>query len=76
LDLKRQEPVLTERDTGKATVIQVAKAVFFSFIGIRKQGDLENDAAKITLLQAVVGGIVGCLIFVASLILLVRIVTS
>jgi len=50
LDLKRQEPVLTERDTGKATVIQVAKAVFFSFIGIRKQGDLESDAAKITLL--------------------------
>jgi len=76
LDLKHQELVLTERNAGKATVIQVAKAVFFSFIGIRKQGDLENDAAKITLLQAVVGGIVGCLIFVASLILLVRIVTS
>lgn len=67
---------MTERDADKATVIQVAKAVFFSFIGIRKQGDLENDAARITLLQAVIGGIVGCLIFVASLVLLVRIVTS
>ena len=67
---------MTDRDTDKATVMQVAKAVFFSFIGIRKQGDLENDAAKITLLQAVIGGIVGCLIFIASLILLVRIVTS
>ncbi|HNO75302.1 MAG TPA: DUF2970 domain-containing protein [Nitrosomonas mobilis] len=67
---------MSDRDIDKATVMQVAKAVFFSFIGIRKQGDLENDAVKITLLQAVIGGIVGCLIFIAGLILLVRIVTS
>ncbi|SCZ84174.1 DUF2970 domain-containing protein [Nitrosomonas mobilis] len=67
---------MSDGDIDKATVMQVAKAVFFSFIGIRKQGDLENDAVKITLLQAVIGGIVGCLIFIAGLILLVRIVTS
>lgn len=67
---------MTDRDTDKASVMQIAKAVFFSFIGIRKQADLENDAVKITLLQAVIGGIVGCLIFIAGLILLVRIVTS
>lgn len=67
---------MTDRDTGKATVLQIAKAVFFSFIGIRKQSDLENDAAKITLLQAVIGGVIGCLVFIASIILLVRIVTS
>lgn len=76
MDSKCQELTLTDRDIDKATVMQVAKAVFFSFIGIRKQGDLENDAAKITLLQAAIGGIVGCLIFIAGLILLVRIVTS
>lgn len=67
---------MADRDTSRATVFQVAKAVFFSFIGIRKQSDLENDAAKITLLQAVIGGIIGCLIFIAGIMLLVRIVTS
>lgn len=67
---------MTDRDTSKASMLQVAKAVLFSFMGIRKQSDLENDAAKITLLQAVIGGIIGGLIFIASIILLVRIVTS
>lgn len=67
---------MTERDAQRATVMQVMKAVFFSFIGIRKQADLEKDAARITLMQAVIGGIIGCLIFIASLILLVHIVTS
>lgn len=67
---------MTDRDTSKASMLQVAKAVLFSFMGIRKQSDLENDAAKITLLQAVVGGIIGGLIFIASIILLVRFVTS
>ncbi|MDT8363885.1 MAG: DUF2970 domain-containing protein [Nitrosomonas sp.] len=65
-----------DRGADKATILQIAKAVFFSFIGIRKQGDLEHDAAKITLLQAVIGGIIGCFIFIASIVLLVRIVTS
>lgn len=59
-----------------ATVWQVAKAVMFAFMGIRKKSDLENDAATLKPAQLIVGGIVGGVLFVISIILLVRLVVS
>jgi len=60
----------------KASAIQVAKAVFFSFFGVRKRQDYESDAAKITLLQIVVAGFIGVAIFIAGLLSLVAAVTK
>ena len=60
----------------KAGPLQVAKAVFWSFLGIRKGSAHEKDAVTITPLQAIVAGLIGALIFVLSLIALVRYVTS
>ncbi len=60
----------------RASVLQVAKAVMWSFMGIRKKSDLENDAEMITPVQVVIGGIIGGIIFVISLMLLVRLVVS
>jgi hypothetical protein len=60
----------------RAGVMQVAKAVMWSFMGIRNKSDLENDAEMITPVQVVIGGIIGGLIFVISLMLLVRLVVS
>ena len=60
----------------KAGPLQVAKAVFWSFLGIRKRAAHEEDAVTITPLQAIAAGLVGALIFVLSLVLLVRYVTS
>jgi hypothetical protein len=54
----------------------VAQAVFWSFLGIRKRAAHERDAVTITPLQAIVAGIIGAAIFVLSLILLVRFITS
>ena len=59
-----------------ATVWQVAKAVMFAFMGIRKKSDLENDAATLKPTQLIVGGIIGAIVFVISIILLVRLVVS
>jgi hypothetical protein len=59
-----------------ATVWQVAKAVMFAFMGIRKKSDLENDAASLKPAQLIVGGIIGAIVFVISIILLVRLVVS
>ena len=59
----------------KATLLQVARAVFWSFFGIRKRADYENDAVTLTLLQVVVAGIIGAVIFVLSLVMLVRYIT-
>jgi len=60
----------------KATPLQVARAVFWSFFGIRKRAAYEKDAVSLTLPQVVVAGIIGALVLVLSLIMLVRFITS
>ncbi|MBS0424925.1 MAG: DUF2970 domain-containing protein [Proteobacteria bacterium] len=60
----------------KATIWQVAKAVMFAFMGIRKKSDLENDAATLKPAQLIVGGIIGGVLFVISIMLLVRLIVS
>lgn len=59
----------------KATPLQVAKAVFWSFFGVRKRAQYEKDAVTLTLQQVVVAGIIGGIIFVLSLVMLVRYIT-
>jgi hypothetical protein len=59
----------------KAGPLQVAKAVFWSFLGIRKRSAHENDAVTITPVQAIVAGLIGALIFVLSLVFLVNQIT-
>ena len=67
------EPQQPER---KASPLQVAKAVLSAFIGIRKRTAHENDAVTIKPLQVIITGIIFAAIFVLSLILLVRTITS
>jgi len=67
------EPQQPER---KATPLQVAKAVLSAFIGIRKRAAHESDAVTITPVQVVVAGVIGAAIFVLSLVMLVRFITS
>ena len=60
----------------KAGPVQVAKAVFWSFLGIRKRAAHEEDAVTITPFQVIVAGIIGAVVFVLSLVVLVRYITS
>ena len=60
----------------KATPLQVARAVLWSFFGIRKRAEYEKDAVSLTLPQVVVAGIIGAVIFVLSLVVLVRFILS
>ena len=53
----------------------MAKAVFWSFFGVRRRAEYEKDAVRLTLLQVVVAGIIGAVIFVLSLVMLVRFIT-
>ena len=64
------------RTPKKATALQVAKAVFWSFLGIRKRRDYESDSVELKPQQVILAGLIGAAIFVASLILLVRLVIS
>lgn len=60
----------------KATPLQVAKAVFWSFFGIRRRAEYEKDAISLTPVQVIVAGIIGAIIFVLSLVTLVHFITS
>ncbi len=51
----------------QASKLQVFKAVLWSMLGVRQQQAYEDDVANITLKQAVVAGLVGGLIFVATI---------
>lgn len=59
----------------KLGAARVAKAIFFSFFGVRKRRDYESDATRITLPQAIVGGLIGVAILIAALLLLVSVMT-
>jgi hypothetical protein len=59
----------------KAGVRQVALAVLWSFLGIRKSRDHDRDAVSITPLQIVVAGVIGAAVLVFCLVMLVRVVT-
>ena len=58
----------------KASPLQVAKAVFWSFLGIRKRSDYETDSVELKPKQVIVAGLIGAAFLVLGLILLVRLV--
>ena len=60
----------------KATIAEVAKAVFWSFFGIRKRKDYASDSARISPVQVVVAGLIGAALFVLTLLGIVKLVTS
>lgn len=62
-----------KRDAGP---LDVARAVFWSFLGIRKRTAHEKDFVTLKPLQVIMAGIVGAVIFVICLVTLVRYITS
>lgn len=56
----------------RGSVVQTAKAVAWSFFGVRRSKDQEQDLSTINPLHVIVAGIVGGLIFVIVLVVLVR----
>jgi hypothetical protein len=51
----------------KATFLQAARAVFWSFFGVRKRADYDRDALQLTLGQVIAAGVIGAVLFVATL---------
>ncbi len=58
----------------KAGPAQVAKAVFWSFFGIRRRAEHEADLGRLTPVQVIVAGLIGAVLFIATLVLIVRFV--
>ena len=51
----------------KATALQAARAVFWSFFGVRKSADYDRDAVRLTPGQVIVAGLIGAVLFIATL---------
>jgi hypothetical protein len=60
----------------KGSWLQTAKAVAWSFLGIRRRADYAKDVEKLNPIHVVIAGIVGAALFVVVLLLLVRWVVS
>ena len=63
---------MAEPELKTASPLQVAKAVLWSFFGVRRRAEHEKDLAQIKLVQVVIAGLIGAAIFVSSLVLLVK----
>jgi hypothetical protein len=58
-----------------ATLLQVIGAVFWSFFGVRKGKAMQRDAASIKPHQVIIVGVLIAAALVATLLILVRIIT-
>ena len=72
---------LPSSDPGPATArkgswLRTAKAVAWSFFGIRRRADYAKDVDQLNPIHVVIAGIVGAALFVLLLVLLVRWVIS
>ena len=56
----------------KASFGRTAKAVFWSFFGVRKRSDYEKDAEQLNPVHVVIAALIGALLFVLVLILIVK----
>ena len=59
-----------------ATLLQVIKAVCWSFLGIRRRAEYEKDAVTLKPVQVIIAGIVGAVVLVLSLVTLVHFIIS
>ena len=60
----------------KASIGQTISAVAWSFFGVRRGRDHENDMAKLNPVHVVIAGVLGAALFVLMLVLLVLWVIS
>lgn len=64
--------MVEDQKVAGATPLQVAKAVFWSFFGIRRRAEYEKDAVALKPVQVIVAGIIGAILLVLSLVTLVQ----
>jgi hypothetical protein len=61
---------------GRAGFLQIVLAVFWSFFGVRKRRNLEEDMATIKPQHIIVAGVIGGMLFVLMLLGLVRLILA
>ena len=69
-------PMDGEQTPKPASLLQVAKAVFWSFLGIRRRAEHESDMTQLKPAQVIIAGLIGAAILVLSLVLLVKFIVG
>jgi hypothetical protein len=67
---------LKEASQRQGSFWQTAKAVAWSFFGVRKSSDYAQDVAKINPVHVIVAGVLAAVLFVVGLVLLIHWVVS
>lgn len=63
---------LKEAVARRGSFLQTARAVAWSFFGVRRSADLAQDVQKLNPVHVIIAGVVGAALFVAVLVVLVR----
>ena len=60
----------------EAGLLETVRAVLWSFFGVRGKSDYEADAARLNPVHVIIAGVAAAALFVFTLIMIVRAVTS
>ena len=69
-------PEPADAPTRPATLLDVVRAVFWSFLGIRRNEHMRRDAVTIRPHQVIIVGVIFAALFVVTLITIVRIIIT
>ena len=67
-----QQPDKNDPLRRKASFGQTARAVFWSFFGVRKRAHYESDAARLNPVHVIVMGILGAALFIGVLLVIIK----
>ena len=56
----------------KGSFLQTMRAVAWSFFGVRKSRDYEQDVSQLNPVHVIIAGVIGALLFIGALALLVN----
>jgi hypothetical protein len=60
----------------KASFGATVKTILWAFLGVRKKSGYEHDTAKLNPVHVLIAGVIGALIFIATLVIIVKIVVA
>jgi Protein of unknown function (DUF2970) len=68
--MKGEGPEQSSERSG--TFLQTARAVAWSFFGVRRSADYERDVQRLNPVHVVVAGVIGAALFIGALVMLVK----
>lgn len=73
--MARADSVANEREPAhRANFLQTAQAVAWSFFGVRKKANYEQDAANLNPVHVIIMGIIGAALFITALLVIIKFV--